>query len=146
MNQDQPLLKWTFACMFAVAVCCWLIFVAGCSKSDLPTSRAAPPLVGWIAAKGQSMGPTFPESALLEFEVVAYEALKLNDTVIFWDYTRGGSAPSLIHHRLVAKQGGNWIAQGDNAATNKAADRPWVTKDNYLARTTGRHAQILFAP
>lgn len=87
------------------------------------------------------MLPTFPTKALIEVETVPFSDLRQGDTVIFWDYTR--TEPLLIHHRLVAKQGGNWIAQGDNPDTNPKADRPWVTPDNYLGRTTGRHTQLL---
>ena len=50
------------------------------------------------------------------------------------------SATALTHHRLVQKQAGSWMAQGDN---NDRVDRSWVTPDNYLGRSTGRHVQLL---
>jgi hypothetical protein len=94
-----------------------------------------------MAATGESMLPTFPAKTLIEFQMIPFDQLKAGDTVIFWDYTN--STPRFIHHRLVEKQLGNWIARGDNPVTNQTADRPWVTKDNYIARTTGRFTQIL---
>ena len=91
------------------------------------------------------MLPTFPESSLVEFEVTPFDQLKKGDTVLFWDYTERTGAV-FIHHRLVESQGGNWIARGDNPETNTRADLPWVTKDNYIGRTTGKHTPFLMAP
>jgi hypothetical protein len=88
------------------------------------------------------MSPTFPAERFVETQVgFPYDQLRVGDTVIFWDYTR--PVPFLIHHRIVGSQGGNFIARGDNPVTNTREDAPWVTKDNYIARTTGRHAQVL---
>jgi signal peptidase I len=123
--------------------CTSLILVAllaGCSR-DIPSDKPVPVLVAWTKVTGVSMSPTFPPDRLVEMEVgFPYEQLKAGDTVIYWDYTAGNR---LIHHRLVKEQFGAWMAKGDNPVTNPRADAPWVTKDNYIARTTGRHAQIL---
>lgn len=95
-----------------------------------------PILAAWVAVAGKSMLPTFPEYCIVQMEIgVAFDDLKAGDTVIFWDYKRGPRA--FTHHRLVAKQGDAWIAQGDNPDTNPVADRSWVTRDNFYARTTG---------
>lgn len=119
-----------------------LALLAGCGPK-IPTSKSKPVVTAWIAAVGESMLPTFPEKSLIEVEFgVPFEALKAGDTVVFWDYTK--KEPALTHHRLVAKQAGNWIAKGDNPETNPVADRPWVTSDNFIARGTGRHTQLLF--
>ncbi len=119
-----------------------LLSLSGCGPRQIPSDAPKPVIKAWVAAKGKSMLPTFPESALIEIEVgVPFSALKVGDTVVFWDYKRGDDA--LTHHRLVAQQGGNWIAQGDNPETNRVADKSWVTPDNFIARSTGRHAQIL---
>lgn len=131
------------AWLLAFAVLAYL--VAGCGKRQIPTSAPRPALKAWVPVTGKSMLPTFPVTALVEAEFgVDYDTLQERQTVIFWDYTSG--APRFTHHRIVAKQGDNWIVQGDNPATNPIADRPWVTRDNFIARTTGRHTQILYAP
>lgn len=133
---------WTLALSLLVAT----FFLAGCGDSrDIPSSKPKPTIKAWVGGTGPSMLPTFPESALVEAEFgVPFDALKAGDTVIFWDYTR--PEPFLIHHRLSVKMGAGWIAQGDNPVTNAIADRPWVTPDNYIARTTGKHVQFLIAP
>lgn len=88
------------------------------------------------------MLPKFPESAFIQVEVgVPFDQLKAGDTVVFWDYKRGEVA--MTHHRLIQKQGGNWIAQGDN---NDFADQSWITPDNYLARSTGVWVKSLTTP
>ncbi len=116
------------------------LLLAGCGR-DIPTSKKRPPFITWTRVTGVSMKPTFPEECFVETQVgYPYEDLKEGDTVIFWDYFRGSG---MTHHRLVAKQGGNWIAQGDNPVTNAVADRPWVTPDNYVARTTGKYSVFL---
>ena len=117
----------------------------GCSKREIPSTRKSPPLVAWVPISGKSMLPTYPERALAEAEFgVPYDELKVGDVVIFWDYTK--PQPAFTLHTLVQKQAGNWIAKGNNPETNPVADRPWVTRDNYAARATGRHTQILVAP
>lgn len=122
-----------------------VLALTACSKREIPTTAPRPVLLAWVPVSGQSMLPTFPERALVEVEIgVPYDQLKAGDTVIFWDYLRGTG--KFTHHRLVARQLGNWISRGDNPATNPTADRPWVTPDNYVARTTGRHTQLLSAP
>jgi len=119
--------------------------LVGCSKREVPSTAAKPILVAWVPTTGKSMLPTFPERGLAEAQIgFPYEQLSVGDTVIFWDYTRG--VGRFTHHRLVAKQLGNWIAQGDNPETNSTADRPWVTKDNYICRTTGRYQAVVYAP
>lgn len=129
----------------AVTVAClvFVVLMAGCSPRDIPSDAPKPILKSWVTAGGKSMLPVFPERCVVEIEPVGYDALKVGDTVVFWDYTNAN--PLLIHHRLVAKQGASWIAQGDNRETNTFADRAWVTKDNYLARTTGRWVYLLSA-
>ena len=142
--------RWDKAFDLGMLGLCAVLLVAGlallgCSKREIPSDNPRPIAHAWIAATGQSMLPTFPERALVEIQIgVPFEALRAGDSVVFWDYTR--ATPQLIHHRLVQEQGGNWIAQGDNPETNPTADRPWVTRDNYIGRTTGRHVQILAAP
>lgn len=123
------------ACFFVV------VLLGACSKREIPSDAPVPTVRAWLTSKGKSMLPSFPESALVEVEFgVPFEALKEGDSVVFWDYKRGEQA--LTHHRLVQKQGSAWIARGDN---NAVVDRSWVTRDNYLGRTTGRHTQMLFA-
>lgn len=131
----------------ALAAACGAGFLlSGCGQRDIPSSEARPRYTAWIAATGRSMLPTYPESSLVEVEVgVPFTQLAPGDTVVLWDYTRPGESRFILH-RLVARQGGNWIAQGDNPVTNPRADRPWVTPDNYVARATGRHTQLLVAP
>lgn len=133
---------WTLCLCLLVAV----FFLSGCGDSrDIPSSKPKPTVKVWVGHTGQSMLPTFPETALIEAEFgVPFDALKAGDTVIFWDYTR--PEPFLIHHRLSVKMGAGWIAQGDNPVTNATADSPWVTPSNYIARTTGKHVQFLIAP
>lgn len=129
--------------LFAVAVMALALLLSGCGPK-IPTSQVKPSVAAWLPAQGKSMLPTFPERSLIEVEFgVPFDELKAGDTVIFWDYTRGAKA--LTHHRLVAKQAGAWIAQGDNPETNPVADRPWVTADNFIARGTGRHTQLLIS-
>lgn len=129
--------------LFTLAVICLLLSVlwlAGCGRK-IPTSQPAPVLKVWVAVSGKSMLPNFPESGFVEMEIgVPFDALKAGDTAIFWDYTRG---QGLTHHRCREKQAGSWIMQGDNPGTNPVADRPWMTRDNYYGRTTGRAAQWL---
>jgi signal peptidase I len=137
------LLKPLLASLALVALCAVLFVLSGCGK--LPTSDRRPPITAWVAVQGQSMLPTFPDGTLVEVEFgIPYDQLKPGDTVIFWDYKRG--ALLFTHHRLKGKQGPWWIAQGDNPKTNPTADAPFVTAENYYARGTGRHTQILFAP
>lgn len=91
------------------------------------------------------MLPTFPERALVEAQFgYPFDALKAGDTVLYWDYT--AAQPRYLHHRLITSRAGAWIAQGDNPVTNPTTDAPWVTRDNYIARTTGRHTQLLTPP
>ena len=118
-----------------------LLCLTACSKRDIPSNQPKPALTAWVSASGESMLPTFPAKALVEIQTTPYNDLEEQQTVIFWDYL--SPVPRLIHHRLIRKVGKNWIAQGDNPVTNPKADLPWVTEDNYIARTTGRHAQFL---
>lgn len=145
MNPRPDYIKTALAAFIVAAVCLWMLFTVGCGKRDIPSDTPKPIIRAWVPAVGRSMEPNFPNGALVEAEFgVRYEDLKVGDTVLLWDYTR--TEPSFIHHRIVAEQGGQFIARGDNFATNPAADRPWVTRDNFIARTTGRHTQMLFAP
>lgn len=123
-----------------------LLLIAGCSKA--PVNEAERPyLKGWVAVSGSSMLPKYPDGALVEVEIgVPFEKLKVGDDAIFWDYTNTTGAVFIIHE-LTEKHGNAFVAQGRNPETNPRADRPWVTKDNYYARATGRHAQfVFFAP
>lgn len=145
MNPRSDYIKVAFTALFAAAVCLWLLFSTGCGKREIPSSAPKPTVRAWVPAVGRSMEPNFPNGALVEAEFgVRYEDLKIGDTVLLWDYTR--AEPFFIHHRIVAEQGGQFIARGDNPETNPKADRPWVTRDNFIARTTGRHTYALFAP
>lgn len=136
--------KGAFAPLATLLACFAIVVLLGaCNPREIPSEKPTPTIRAWVQASGKSMLPTFPEFALVEVEFgVKFESLKAGDTVVFWDYTRG--TPTFIHHRLIQQQGGNWIAQGDNAATNPTADRPWVTRENFIGRTTGRHTQLLF--
>lgn len=117
-----------------------LAVVFACNDRVIPIKGEKPIITAWIPAGGKSMLPNYPESALIEIEIgYDFEYLKEGDAVVFWDYKRGDNA--LTHHRLVKKQGSHWIAKGDN---NERHDESWVTKDNYIARGTGKHTQILF--
>lgn len=122
-----------------------VLMLAGCGP-QVPTSQQKPILTGWVLAQGKSMLPTFPEAAYVEVEIGSrFDDLKVGDNVIFWDYTQGANGV-MVHHQLVQKQGDAWIAQGLNKETNAVADRPWVTRDNFVARGTGRWAVILVVP
>lgn len=132
-------------CVLGYALVALIAIVAGCSKRSIPSDAPKPPLFAWTLATGESMLPTFPQSAYIEVIIgIPYSQLKPGTSVLFWDYTQ--DKPVIIHHRLIQKQGGNWIAQGDNPKTNPKADRPWVTQDNYIGVTTGRHTQLLQTP
>lgn len=129
--------------MTRILVIALVLLLAGCGP-QIPSSAQKPMLRGWVLATGKSMLPTFPEAAFVEIEIGSrFEDLKVGDTVIFWDYTRGAG---MTHHRLVAKQGDAFIAQGDNKQTNVVVDKPWVTRDNFVARGTGRWAILLMPP
>lgn len=120
-----------------------LVALLGCGQHT-PSSRPMPTIMAYVPAKGASMLPNFPDGTLLFAEFgYAYDKLEVGDTVIAWDYTRAGNV--FFHHRLKVKVGDSWIVQGDNPVTNELVDKPWVTRDNYIARTTG-HAQVVVAP
>jgi hypothetical protein len=142
-NRDNKLIA---RVVISVALAVLILAVAfGCSKREIPTTTPKPTLAAWIPYTGKSMLPTLPEAGLAEIEIgVTFDQLKQGDIVVFWDYLRGTGKFTL--HRLVAKQAGNWIAQGDNPETNPKADRPWVTPDNYVARATGKNVQFVWAP
>ena len=87
------------------------------------------------------MLPSFPNGTLVEMQVgFPYDDLKAGDSVIY--YTNG----LFVHHRLIVKQAGSWIVKGDNPNTNPVVDKEWVTRENYVGRTTGRFTSALFAP
>lgn len=132
------------ACLVGTAALLLGLFVGGCERRE-QEARKHPPFRVWVASQGKSMLPTFPESCLTEAELVPFSELKVGDTVAFWDYTQTSGEPQFIHHRLVAKQAGSFIAKGDNPDTNPKADRAWVTPENYLFRTTGRWTIFLVA-
>ncbi len=141
----RPATKGLIVSLAVFAVCVLVFALACCGKREIPSSAPKPTVRAWVPAVGRSMEPNFPNGALVEAEFgVRYEDLKIGDTVLLWDYTR--AEPFFIHHRIVAEQGGQFIARGDNPETNPKADRPWVTRDNFIARTTGRHTYALFAP
>jgi hypothetical protein len=139
-ERDNRALAWQIMLLAAVGLVPVLLFT-GCGKREIPSDAPAPTVRAWLSAEGKSMLPSFPEHALVEVEFgVPFDALREGDSVVFWDYKRGAQA--LTHHRLKQKQGSAWIARGDN---NTVVDESWVTRDNYLGRTTGRHTQMLFA-
>lgn len=116
-----------------------LFSISGCSDKAHPDYAKRKPLSGFVWARGESMRPVlnlplFPAATLVPVELFyPFEDLKVGDIVVFYDYFTGG----YIIHQLVAKQGGNWIAQGANPVTNPNADRPWVTKDNFVGLYVG---------
>ena len=121
-----------------------VLLLAACGPQAPVNTDNKPVIVAWVSVSGESMLPTFPVSALAEAQFgYSYDALKVGDTVIFWDYKRG--AKSFTHHRLIAKQGDNWIARGDNEKTNTRPDDSWVTRETFYARTTGKHSPIIIA-
>lgn len=123
--------------LWAISLTCLLL--VSCTERNIAVSAPAPVVKAWVPCHGKSMLPTYPDKAMVEFEFgVPFADLKQGDAVIFWDYKRGATA--ITHHRLVAKQGGNWIARGD---ANDSADQSWVTPDNYLARGTGQWAYVI---
>ena len=131
----------------AIALGCAMLFCAfGCSKKrDIPTCAPHPPLTAWLAVSGESMLPNFPNGTLAEIRFpVDYDSLEPGQVVVFWAYDRGADA--FTFHRLIRKQGDQWISQGDNPETNARYDAGWVTRDNLYAVATGKHAQILNAP
>lgn len=133
----KPLL----ACVALVVLCAILLVLSGCGR--LPTDDPKPALLAWVPVNGKSMLPTFPEKGFVEMEFgFPYEALQIGDTVIYWDYKRGPAA--FTHHRLIERQGPWWIARGDNPETNPVEDRAFVTKDNFIARGTGRSGLIIY--
>ena len=116
------------------------LLFAGCNK-EIPTTQEKPIATAWMATTGKSMLPAFPEQALIEVLIgFPFDELKAGDTVVFWDYRRGYA---LTHHRLVHKQGRAWMAKGDN---NPNVDDSWVTKDNFIAKSTGKHSAIIVFP
>lgn len=116
------------------------LLIAGCKK-EIPTTQEKPVVRAWMGAVGKSMLPAFPEQALIEVEFgFPFEELKAGDTVVFWDYRRGYA---LTHHRLVHKEGRAWMAKGDN---NENVDDSWVTQDNFIAKSTGRHSLVVVYP
>jgi phage repressor protein C with HTH and peptisase S24 domain len=118
-----------------------VLLIAGSGRAPVPDER--PILKAWIPVSGQSMLPKYPDGMMLEIELgVPYKDLKEGDDVVFWDYT-GKSGATFIFHKLVQKQAGSWIVQGRNPKTNPVADIPWVTKDNFIGRATGRHTQMV---
>lgn len=123
-----------------------LLCLVGCGKREIPAESTGPALRAWVPVSGASMAPNFPERGWVEVEIVDFDQLKVGDTVLFWDYTAANGKLINIHHRLVARQGESFIARGDNELTNPRADAPWVTRDNYRARTTGRWAYSLSTP
>lgn len=133
-----------FALLLAALVL--VLCLAACSKREIPAESSGPALRAWVPVTGASMAPNFPERGWVEVEIVDFDALQVGDTVLFWDYTAADGRLINIHHRLVARQGAAFIARGDNELTNPRADAPWVTRDNYRARTTGRWAYTLSTP
>lgn len=109
-----------------------------------PVDGTTPPIVAWVAVGGESMLPTFPEHSMVEMEFFyPYEKLQVGDTVIYWDYIRGQKA--FTHHRIIEKQGPYFIVRGDNPVTNPVEDRTFLSRDNFVARGTGRWASSVYA-
>jgi hypothetical protein len=121
------------------------LLLAGCFLGwrAIPTTAPKPPFLAWIAVNGKSMLPKYPEAHLLEIDTnYPYAKLAIGDEVVFWDYRRDGGV-AYTFHAIVAKQGGNFITQGLNHATNPRADSSWLTPDNYQGRATGRSTLML---
>lgn len=115
------------------------VLFVGCG----PKAKDKPTINAWIAVTGKSMLPTYPEVAMVEIEIgFPYEKLQVGDPVVFWDYKRGAK---FTHHRIVEKQGPYFIVRGDNPETNPVVDKSFLTKDTYVAKGTGRHAQLVYA-
>ena len=133
------------ACVLLAALAYVVLgLLPGCKNNSLPTGREKPIILGWVMSKGPSMLPSFPDGVFVQIELGSkFEDLKEGDTVIYWDYTRENS---FVHHRIVSKQAGAWIAKGDNPDTNKDVDVAWVTKDNFVARGTGQWSYFLLGP
>lgn len=137
MRRQKP-----FSVVFGLLAIGALWLLASCGKKDIPVSTETPKFKCWVVVQGESMLPTFPQERVYALaETTPYDQLKVGDTVLFWDYKRGPN--SFTHHRLVAKQGGNWISKGDNKETNTRVDDSWVTRDNYIMRTTGFYTKEL---
>lgn len=129
-----------------------ILFLVGCAPQQPNTAAhiqpdgPVPQYVAWIAVKGESMIPTFPNSFLAEVDITyPYENLKEGDLVLFWDYLRTGS-PFFTFHRIVGARNGYFLTQGDNRATNPTFDSTVLTHVNYLGKGTGRHTMVLVAP
>ncbi len=125
----------------AVLALLFALLLASCGP-QAPVPQERPVLGAWIAFEGQSMIPTYPDGGFAEVEFgVSFDALKVGDVVVFWDYKRG---KAFTIHRIVAKQGEGFITRGDNHKTNPVADDAWVTRETFYARATGRHATIIY--
>ena len=131
-----------FTYIFIIAA----LLLSGCGDNrSIPTTKPVPPVKAWVSAGGKSMLPTYPEYSMVEVEFgVPFDELKEGtDVVIYWAY-KNPNAP-MVFHRLTKKVGDAFIAQGDNPETNPQADISWVTRDNYIARATGRHSQFVYS-
>jgi len=125
-----------------------VLLLAGCALGwrSIPTNAPKPPCLVWIGVGGKSMLPKYPEAHLLEMDTnYPFERLVVGDEVVFWDYRRDGGNV-ITFHQIVAKQGGHFITQGLNRATNPRPDDSWLTRDNYQGRATGRSTLAVYAP
>lgn len=120
----------------AVFLACVVLFaLQGCGRQSDAQFEPSLPLVVMIGTGGDSMLPTLPAWHLAPIDIAAsYDRLAVGDIVLFWDYRRQG----FTLHRLVAKQGPWWIAQGDNPKTNPVVDPPFVTRANFIGRFVGQ--------
>ena len=109
-----------------------LVFaLSGCGRQDDAQFAPTKPLVGHFAVRGESMLPTLPTAHVAQVDVAyPFGQLEVGDIVLFWDYHREG----FTLHRIVARQGAWFIVQGDNPTTNPDADRPFLTRANYVGR------------
>jgi hypothetical protein len=135
-----------FLASLALLTACVLVFAMwGCSERAIPHSGPKPPCLMWMPVSGRSMLPKYPESHLLEVDVAfSYDNLKVGDEVVFWDYKRPVGI-QYTFHAIVGKQGAYFIVKGLNPATNPIADAPWLTRDNFIGKATGRSTYLLAA-
>jgi hypothetical protein len=114
------------ALMFVV-----VLGLGGCNRKPDTQFEPTKPLVVLVTHAGESMLPTLPTIGVAQIDIAyPFSRLATGDIVLFWDYVREG----FTLHRIVARQGGAFIVQGDNPATNREADAPFLVRENYLGK------------
>jgi signal peptidase I len=132
---DNSLARVAAICLIVAVVALCVLFVTGCGPKSDAQFEPTMPLVVMVAVSGESMLPALPAWHLAPIDIAArYDRLAVGDVVLFWDYRRQG----FTLHRLVARQGPWWIAQGDNPETNPVVDPPFVTRANFIGRFVGQ--------